>query len=149
MRRPPMNSAGRPRCVGICAAASTPPLGGFPLSALPEHAEQKSPPIYSLNIPDHLVSSPGRLPAPHNLRLNPVLRHHRSLLYARTCVCHSDPTEARLPPFVAAIRVRTQKPIAALALNNDRRLRMVHRPGNICSHCHLGKRLRSSSLWQD
>ncbi len=32
---------------------------------------------------------------------------------------------------------------------NDRRLRMVHRPGNICSHCHSGKRLRDSSLWQD
>jgi len=43
----------------------------------------------------------------------------------------------------------TQKYIAALALNSDRRLRMVHRPGNICSHCHPGKRLRDSSLWQD
>jgi hypothetical protein len=31
-----------------------------------------------------------------------------------------------------------------LALNNDRRLRIVHRPGNICSHCHPGKRLRDS-----
>jgi hypothetical protein len=36
----------------IRAAASTQTLGGFLLSALPEHAEQKGPTIYSLNIPD-------------------------------------------------------------------------------------------------
>src|SRR5205814_4214324 len=104
-------------------------VGWLPVGVtLLEHAEQKSPPIHSLNIPDQLVSSPGRLPAPHNLRLNPVLRYHRSLLYARTRLCHFDRTETRLPPFIAAIRFHTQKYITALAVNNDRRLRMVHRP---------------------
>ena len=133
----------------IRAAASTQTFGGLRLSHFARHAEQKSRPIHSLNIPDHLVSSPGRLPAPHNLRLNPVLSHHRRLLYARTRVCHFDLTEAGISRFVEAIRVHAQELVAALALNNDRRLRMVHRPGNICSHCHSGKRLRDSSLWQD
>ena len=66
-------------------------------ATLLEHAEQESPPIHSLNIPDQLVSSPGRLPAPHSLRFNPFLRHDRSFLYARTRICHFDPTEAALP----------------------------------------------------
>src|SRR5882762_6409234 len=84
------------------------------------HAEQKSPTIYSLNIRDYLVSGSSRIPAPHNLWLNPVLRHHRSWLYARTRVCHFDLSEAGLSRVVEAIRVHTQKLIAALAVNNYR-----------------------------
>ncbi len=45
-------------------------VGGFRASLL-DHAEQKSPTVYSLNIRNQLVSGFGRIPAPHNIGLNP------------------------------------------------------------------------------
>src|SRR5882724_8492479 len=57
--------------------------------------------------------------------------------------------EAGISRFVEAIRVHVQKLVAALALDNYRRLCMVYRPVNICGNWRPWKRIRSSSLWQN
>ena len=70
-------------------------------------------------------------------------------LYACAGLRYCDLTKAGLQKHIVAIRLYAQEFIATLAFDNDHRVYIVHRPGNLWGHCHIGKRIRTNSLWQN